>query len=136
MKMKIEEIKSKIRLLLLEFMLVRRLDANEYKHFTYILWSIEHFPDKYPDQTIRMGLGQIENELMEEIVIRINDEVLWLGREGVERSEYGADSYEKEMLMVYSDGEIDDDPRDVLDISGVDYWCNDMRLNMTDKSLK
>src|SRR5690554_1277996 len=109
-----EKIKSKVRLLLLELMLVRRLNANEYKHFTYLLWAIENFPDRYPDQTIRMGLGENENEPIEEIVIRINDEVLWLGREGLERTEYGTDGYEKEMLMVYSNGEIDDDPRVVL----------------------
>lgn len=70
------------------------LNVNTFTVISRALWFIKNFPSQTIPFT-RIGLIVVENERqLEEYVIRIEEDFIWLGIEGIERTEYGSDSYE------------------------------------------
>lgn len=93
--------------------------AREYFLTSQLLWAFQDYPKRYiPD--IRLSI-KIKNDerVCEEFVIRWEQDFLWLGSEGFERSHYGSDSFENCVFHHQFDEEL------VINEVDIKNWYND-----------
>lgn len=98
-EMKIEDVRALILEIIIDILIHEKnnFGRQEYKTVSELLWVIENYP-QFGIYETRIGL-QIDNgDVFEEVVIRFEKDILWLGVEGVERTTMDPDSYEREYL--------------------------------------
>ncbi|MBC8006366.1 MAG: hypothetical protein H7X84_12900 [Verrucomicrobia bacterium] len=97
--MKLDEIKELLCLVLMDILVDKknRFEKREYFIVSRLLKAIHHFP-LYRIPFTRVGLLIDHESYLEEYVIRFDDDILWIGMDGIERTPCGSDSYENECL--------------------------------------
>lgn len=97
--MKLDEIKELLCLVLMDILVNERngFGKREYFIVSRLLRAIKHYPLCSIPST-RVGLLIDYESYLEEYVIRFEEDILWIGMEGIERTPGGSDSYEKEYL--------------------------------------
>ncbi|HET6555717.1 MAG TPA: hypothetical protein VFG54_00290 [Prolixibacteraceae bacterium] len=97
--MKLDDIQEILSLILIDILVDERngFEKREYFIVSRLLKAIKNYPlIGIPDT--RVGLLIDHESYLEEYVIRFQDDILWVGMEGFERTPMGADSYENEDL--------------------------------------
>lgn len=102
----------------------KELTKESIKNIAYLIWAIDHFGRIEPDAEMRVGIGIPGNEDFQELVIRINEEVFWLGIEAIHRTGAGSDSYEIEYFVGHPDWSFENDLSERFDGDGITAFVN------------
>jgi hypothetical protein len=91
--------KELLGLILIEILVdeKNRFEKREYFIVCRLLNAIKNYP-LFRIPSTRVGLLLDHVSYMEEYLIRFEDDILWVGMEGVERTAMGSDSFERESL--------------------------------------
>lgn len=102
--MTLERIKSLITEFLIETLVHERngFEKREYFIVSRLLWAIQHYPS-FTIPLTRVGVLIDSGDYCEEYVIRLDEDLLWVGMDGIERTPCGSDSYENEYLNLSND---------------------------------
>ena len=84
---------------LFKILFTRKISKKSQKDIAYFIWAIDNFGHRFPDAEIRIGIEVQENGDFQELVLRINEEILWIGLEAIHRTGIGSDSYEVEYFI-------------------------------------
>ncbi len=97
--MKLEKIKELLSLILIDILIDERngFEKREYFIVCRLLHAIKNYP-LFEIPSTRIGLLMDYSSYVEEYVIRFQDDILWVGLDGIERNAMGSDSYQKESL--------------------------------------
>lgn len=97
--MKLEVIKELLGLILIDILANEKngFEKKEYFIVCRLLHAIKNYPLLRIPST-RIGLLMDYSSYVEEYVIRFQDDTLWIGMDGIERTAMGSDSYQKESL--------------------------------------
>jgi hypothetical protein len=96
-----------------------KFTAREYFIASQLLWAFQDYPKRYiPDIRLSIIIKN-DDRVCEEFVIRWEQDFLWLGSEGFEKSPYGTDSFENCVLHHQFDEEL------VINADDIKNWCND-----------
>lgn len=97
--MKLKEITELLSSILIDILVDERngFEKREYFIVCRLLHAIKNYP-LFGVPSTRIGLLMDYSSYVEEYVIRFQDDILWVGLEGFERTAMGSDSYERESL--------------------------------------
>ncbi len=136
---KLETIKSKLTesLVLILSNDKNSFNSDEYKASCKLVNKIIHYPDlSCPERFfVRIGVLIDSGRNVQEYVIRFDNEILWLGMEGIERTGFGSDSYEKEVLSLWHENVINgSESLAEIEIEQIIEWQKDIsELLLMDK---
>jgi len=101
MHLDIINLQTGIRDILLNIMIddKNEFDKKQYFILSQLLWGIDNYPS-FGIPFTRFGILVDEGSYYYEMVIRFEEDFLWLGKEGAERTGMGSDSFEKEYLYL------------------------------------
>jgi hypothetical protein len=101
MKKSIKEFQSGIRDILLTAMIdpQNKFNKKEYFILSKLLWGIDNYP-QFGIPYTRFGVMIDYKDHYYEMVIRFEDDILVLSKEGAERTPMGSDSFERIYLML------------------------------------
>lgn len=102
--MKIDEIKSIINSILIDIMVYEKngFEKREYYIVSRLMWAIDNYP-QFEIPYTSVSIFKDYNSYTEEYNIRFQDDILWVGVQGLERSPCGSDLYENENINISHD---------------------------------
>lgn len=122
----IAALKSGIRDVLLRILIdpKNQFEKKDFFIVSQLLWGIESFP-KVEIPYTRLGVVIDHGSYLEEMVIRAEIDSQILSLEGIERTGYASDSYEKEFITLNYDHV--ECPREtlVVDLNKLNDWCKE-----------
>ncbi|PSL02238.1 hypothetical protein CLV48_11020 [Cecembia rubra] len=122
-----DKARSELTRMLYMLLFKKGLKKKQVKAISYFIWSLDYFGVVNNDGEIRIGIEQNLGEGSRELVLRINEDVLWLGIEGSYKSDFGSDGYEIAYFIGYPDGSVEETLEDS---------SNDERLEQFLRSLE
>lgn len=88
------------------------------------------------DAEVRIGIEINSSDGTQELVLRINEELLWLGVEGIWRSDYGSDSYETVYFIGYPYGTCKESSQDYLSEGRLDEFLKYFEEALGEETIK
>jgi len=136
--MKLEKIKELLSLILIDILVNEQngLKKKEYFIVCRLLHAIKNYP-LYGIPSTRIGLSMDYSSYVEEYVIRFEDDILWIGVEGIERTAMGSDSYQKESLNIShsSDVKLFNSNQD-FEFDDISSWYKEARETLSSDECK
>lgn len=108
----LDQARSELIRILYLLLFKKGLKKKEIKAISYFIWSLDYFGVVSNDQEIRIGIDQKHTGGRQELVLRINEDLLWLGVEVGYKSDFGSQSHETAYFIGYPDGSVEENFED------------------------
>lgn len=117
----LDKVRSALIELLYRLIFKKSLKKKKIKAISYFIWSLDYFGVVGNDAEVRIRIEINNSDGTQELVLRINEDLLWLGVEGIWRSNWGSDSYETVYFIGFPDGTYEE----ILEDSSSDERLNE-----------